>query len=611
MQDGSCPACAAPGQSSPEQSLRPGQSVVSLFKVIGAGILLILIAAGSLAYHSLKTLNQRRAMATKVEVKKGNVARLDQLNGNGRIYLVHIGKSDTPPYSLEELANWLRTKYSLEVEVLKWVRVDESAFDSARKQYVAELLYEQIKRAYPVLATERTAYLFGFTDQDMYSPSNGWNFNRAHRFEPKGSIVSSARLEESFLESIGNDKEEAKARLHKGLRRLLLKTVAMLYWQLPLNNDPTSIVRHRLNPDLPVEDIYESDLEPTRYPWGQYEGEPCIFFSYSAKEGMKRLPGRLIRTCSEDKDVQLDESTELFEVDLGLGLLTDNHKDFIVPDTIPLEFTRVTRDGWKGPMGFGISGSHSYDKYLAADNMRLISVIHPDGGTEDLDRVPAWLDYLPWVKYVDGDYSGRYYEMKWQTKPFERFDLKRYDGYVESFLPCDGKELCYLIRIVNAHGDKVGFERNKDRSLKRVVSPNKSELRFSYDKGNRIAEIEDSRGRKVSYGYDDRGRLINVSYPSGEIFHYEYDDTQHLLTFSVQADTQSAPTVLMRNEYEKGLLVKQTFSNGDIYSYSYDPMEAKNIRSATVGMPDGKVYDIEIDGTSTVRERGVGEEKRQ
>jgi YD repeat-containing protein len=195
------------------------------------------------------------------------------------------------------------------------------------------------------------------------------------------------------------------------------------------------------------------------------------------------------------------------------------------------------------------------------------------------------------VKYVDGDYSGRYYEMKWQTKPFERFDLKRYDGYVESFLPCDGKELCYLIRIVNAHGDKVGFERNKDRSLKRVVSPNKSELRFSYDKGNRIAEIEDSRGRKVSYGYDDRGRLINVSYPSGEIFHYEYDDTQHLLTFSVQADTQSAPTVLMRNEYEKGLLVKQTFSNGDIYSYSYDPMEAKNIRSATVGMPDGKVYD--------------------
>jgi hypothetical protein len=194
------------------------------------------------------------------------------------------------------------------------------------------------------------------------------------------------------LESIGNDKEEAKARLHKGLRRLLLKSVAMLYWQLPLNNDPTSIVRHRLNPDLPVEDIYESDLEPTHYPWGQYEGEPCIFFSYSAKEGMKRLPGRLIRTCSEDKDVQLDESTELFEVDLGLGLLTDNHKDFIVPDTIPLEFTRVTRDGWKGPMGFGISGSHSYDKYLAAENMRRISVIHPDGGTEDLDRVPAWLD---------------------------------------------------------------------------------------------------------------------------------------------------------------------------------------------------------------------------
>ena len=47
----------------------------------------------------------------------GPVARLDELKGNGRVYLVQVGEHKDP-YSLEDLAQWLRTKYALDVRIL-------------------------------------------------------------------------------------------------------------------------------------------------------------------------------------------------------------------------------------------------------------------------------------------------------------------------------------------------------------------------------------------------------------------------------------------------------------------------------------------------------------
>ena len=95
---------------------------------------------------------------------------------------------------------------------------------------------------------------------------------------------------------------------------------------------------------------------------GRSESNPCVFFTYSAKDGLKALPGAVIHNCSDTKDG--DESHEMFEVYLGLGLLVDEHTDFDLADSIPIRFQRAPRDGWKGSMAFGISGSHNYDKYL-------------------------------------------------------------------------------------------------------------------------------------------------------------------------------------------------------------------------------------------------------
>lgn len=77
----------------------------------------------------------------------------------------------------------------------------------------------------------------------------------------------------------------------------------------------TSLLHQTLDPDLPAEDIYESDLDPARTRWGRYEGEPCIFFAYSAKDGLNPLSGDSIRSCGDADDFARNETLELLEVD--------------------------------------------------------------------------------------------------------------------------------------------------------------------------------------------------------------------------------------------------------------------------------------------------------
>jgi YD repeat-containing protein len=396
----------------------------------------------------------------------------------------------------------------------------------------------------------------------------------------------------------------------RDLIRGSLKDVAMLYWHLQPNNDPTSLLHQTLDPDFPAEDIYESDLDPTRTQWGQYQGEPCMFFNYSAKDSLKPLQERLIRTCSESIPSQHDESVELFQVDLRLGLLIDKHTDFNLPDTIPIRFQRVTRDGWKGLHPFGISGTDNYDKFLlSADNINF-TIEEADGGATNLVGNPRWLaglwplKYDSLVKYVDADFSGKYYEMRWHPTPLSHYEVKRYDGEIENYCTCDTALTCYQTGYRNSQGQEIKFDRDKDRKLTQLTSPNRSWLHFSYGPSNHIAQIDDSQGRTVHYGYDERNRLISVIYPDGEIYHYEYDNTQHLLTFSVAPDAETTPRLVLRNEYEDGRIAKQTFADGSTYSYNYTLAKNGAIREASVHTPDGRIFKLEItEWDSTIREQ--------
>ncbi len=551
---------------------------------------------------------------------RGPIAEPNELKGEGRIYLVQMGKH-TAPYSLEVFAEWLRAKYGLDVQVLPAMAIDASAWDAPRHQFVAELLEAQIKHKHEALAADHDAYLIGFTDGDMYSTRQMWRSTFTQRDSMRAAIISSSEMEDTAQQRADLGSQGATDRFQARMKRILLKDVAVLYWHLTVNDDPTSLLHDTLDPDLPTEDIYESDVNPALTPEGEKLYVPCVFFMYTAKEGIKPLAGPLIRGCADVQDPMEDESAELIEVYLPRGLLVDTHTDLYLPDTIPIEFQRVTHAGERGRDPFGVSGWDYYDEFLGAPDNVHIFVEHDDGSRDELVRVPQWLPVLGLVKYVGGEFGEAtvpsiwgmgvknvwQYEMAWHALPFEHYDVRTFNGGVKTYLPCDSPDVnCLLIDYRDSQGRELKIERDGDRHLSRITSPNGSWVGVGSAPDGRIRLIDDSKGRTVLYTYDAANRLTGVTYPSGAIYHYEYDDARDMVTFSVSADAHSEPQILMRNEYENGMLKKLTLADGSVYTYTYDYTYAyetsnpETIHHATVHAPDGKLFTIEIGKDSSI-----------
>lgn len=585
-------------------------------------IVVFLVAALSLSLSRggiLESIGERSLPASAYEKHSGPIAQASALQGNGRVYLVQLGRH-TQPYSLDEFAKWLHARYAVDTRVLPAIPTDGAAWDVKRHQFVAEQLQAQIKQQHPDLAFDHYAYLIGFTDGSMYSTREMWGREFTQRDSLRTAVISAYGMGDTGWQMAHLDPNGAAQRLQARMRRILLKDVAVLYWHLPLNDDPTSLLHNPLDPDLPTEEIYQSDLDPASGPAGEKIGEPCIYFVYSIKEGIKPLPGPLIRDCGDVQDPMEDASVELFEFVPQLGLLIDKHTDFYLPDTIPIEFQRAIRDGERGRNPFGISGTDNYDDFLAAPSPDLsrILVIHDDGGRNELARYPSWVPSQSFVKFVSGpselatvrngwNSTTRrvwLYEMAYNIFPFEHYDLRRFNGGVETFLACSGSTVyCYLIDYHDSQGRELKFQRDNGRHLTRLTSPHGNWIGLTNAPDGRILSISDNKMRSVSYTYDPKNRLTRVTDPSGAVYAYEYDDEQHMLAFSLSPDGHSEPNVVLRNEYKNGLLTKQSFANGESYVYSYDSSNPDAVQQVKVYAPRGKVFDIEIGAKlSTVHE---------
>jgi YD repeat-containing protein len=602
MSTGRCAYC---NESSPVARSASADSTPSRKKTIRRIVIVahLIFIFGALIFGRSRLINRQRHLQPvgRSLHHSGPVARVDQLKGTGRIYLVQMG-DHKDPYSLDDFANWLHGKYALQVKVLPPVKIDKSAWNAKRKQYEAQSLYAQMKQHFPDLASDPDAYLIGFTDADMYSIHQYWKSSFTQRDSERAAVISSDGMQDTPLERLILFASHASPDedFHARLRRILLKDVALLYWHLPLSDDPTSLLHNTLDPDLPTEDIFESDINPALSPEGETESEPCVFFAYSPRQGIKPLPGRLIRPCGDTLRPEDDTTIEKFEVVLRLGILIDLHTDFNLPDHIPIQFERATRDGWSKQNPFGISGTDNYDEFLSSPDNITISVVAADSSRRELVRFPREVSNLSLVSYTDKNSPG-FYELRWRPAPFEHYDLRRFDGTVKAYLPCLGPSLmCYLTGYRNPNGEELKFERGEHRRLMRLTSPNQSSIRLEYTASGSISQITDSTGRVVRYGYDQKNRLIRVAYPSGETCHYQYDDAQHLLAFSISHGENAKPTTLVRNEYANGLLVKQTIADGSVYAYEYTMSGDHTIRGVTVHGADGRIFKLDITQGRTI-----------
>jgi YD repeat-containing protein len=524
----------------------------------------------------------------------GPVAALADLQGEGRLFLLPLG-TPTQPYGAQQIAAWLRAMYKLDVTVLPSLALDRATWDGQRHQYVAELVGEQMERAHPEVIAEPHAVMIGITDQSMYWAQGKADVSYSARMDERAAVVSTYGFEDHGLLPEWAYKRQPDPELPAKLRRFVLKNVAMLHWHLPLNNDPSSLLHDELSPEVQTESLYASDLHPRSSKWGEAMTHPCLYFTWSAKDGVRTMAGPDLRPCDRKLLETTDEARETVEVDLLGQVVRDARTDLYLPDSVPIVFERVLRPGATRASDFGVSGSHSYNTFLWATSMTMLHKVGPEFTNEDLRREPWWLPMESLNRWVDADSSGRLLTMTFHAIPRERFELKDLHGNVESYQSCVDAIPCFLNGERNAQGETLRFERRQDdeRRLELLTSPNGSWLKLVYNRQQWLTEILDSRGRSVLYRYDAQGNLVSVSHANGEVVSYAYDDKQRLLAVSAATDAASAPEELLRNVYDPwGRLMRQTLANGSVYSYAYHAEMTGGGQWMTVTMPDGQAVDV-------------------
>jgi predicted Zn-dependent protease len=154
----------------------------------------------------------------------------------GKVFLVPL--NDFPAPTLEELARHYGAKYGTPVEVKPHVRTPPAAYNEQRKQLVAEEVVAGLRREYPAARGEPQNVIIGVTADDIYIRAYNWRY--AYSYRLKGAaVVSTARMDAGWL--IFMPKGEAERRRSR-LRKMVAKNIGVLYYELPLSDDPRSLL---------------------------------------------------------------------------------------------------------------------------------------------------------------------------------------------------------------------------------------------------------------------------------------------------------------------------------------------------------------------------------
>jgi predicted Zn-dependent protease len=170
----------------------------------------------------------------------GNRAQVDSDRGVGarRVYLVPIG--DTPASLIDTLIVQCRQKLNLSVDTLPRLGSDRVWLDPDRNQIVAERVIASMRQRYPRHA-RNDAVIIGITSADMYIARIAWRF--AFGFRPGGdtgqrvAVLSTARMTPEFFNEPRNDNL-----MMERLRKMVIRYLGVLYFELPFNTDPESVL---------------------------------------------------------------------------------------------------------------------------------------------------------------------------------------------------------------------------------------------------------------------------------------------------------------------------------------------------------------------------------
>lgn len=181
------------------------------------------------------------------------------LQGKGKLYFVPL--SDFPPGLLGELVGHFEKKYGLAIETTSPLPLDPSVIDLVRRQVIAEEIIDFMKRSRHDLADDPEAILIGFTVHDMYIRGRpDWRWAFSLRRADRVAITSTARMDPKVFPYYSGPRllkmikailehrygitlrEPDSMVLQRRLRKMVSKTVGIMYFGLPQSDDRRSVM---------------------------------------------------------------------------------------------------------------------------------------------------------------------------------------------------------------------------------------------------------------------------------------------------------------------------------------------------------------------------------
>jgi YD repeat-containing protein len=537
---------------------------------------------------------------------------LAPLQTQSRVFIVPIG--GVQGLGLHELPEFYHRKLGLQVQLLAPVPLEARARNLARRQLVFEELVALMRRHQPILAKDESALLIGVTDEDMYIRDPNWNFAyTAYDHQAHVGAVSSARFTPFLYRLRGKE-----ALLQTRVRKMITRTIGVMIYNLPRNDDPTSVMYRNLYGAASADLMSESfeglgsravvdefktghglaPQTPELLPGVSQFDEATVDGRYPCLQVRKRRDtGATFPTLDVtiNKCLQrslLDTEVNEIEVDLRTGLLVTRTTDLFVPGAIPIAATRCYRLWENRPQTFGQNTTLSWDMYPVGSRQPYtrIDVILCDGNYFHYDRISKGTGY-----------ADALYEHRQTATPFLRsrfgwngngWDLKLRDGstlvFPESYYgkrPVDGA----LIWLRDPKGQIVKIERDKRRNLKRITSPQGRFIVFEHDPADRIIQAVDDEKRQVKYLYDAGGRLVQVEGPRF-VTRYTYEHTYLMLI------EENGQTLADFQYDEKARMGRISLADKRSYRfrYEYDTQNRDDVVRSFVTAPDGSVTKFDV-----------------
>jgi RHS repeat-associated protein len=295
-------------------------------------------------------------------------------------------------------------------------------------------------------------------------------------------------------------------------------------------------------------------------------------------------------------------------VDLGTGLFVYEKTDLSLPGPLPLELTRVYRQGDNVSRPFGIGMNYSFNVFLTSAHQYSEADLNlGDGGQIHYVRTSpgtGWSDAVFEAQTTPSPYYKS--KMTWNGNGW---DLRLKNGTVYVF-----GENQPLQAIRDRHGNQITFTRTNGQAgnVTQITGPSGRWIRFNYDGANRITQATDNSGRSVAYTYDAKGRMTTATDVNGGVTTYTWDacPTSSADTCTRILSIKDPRNItFVTNEYDaNGRVSRQTVADGSVSTIAYTVNSGK-VTQADVTDGRGNVRRVvfNVDGFPTSDTHALGE----